>query len=249
MADGSGARSSRTTVDVQPAAFAERHLSVPPRFVEPPAAERPRIEREAAKLHAIYDAIDHAPARPVRRPGAPPAQLAVRITIGVQRRAARSSRRPRLREPRRRRDPRTGRRPRRAGGAAVVHGQHRGPRPRLRPLFDPGAHAADPGARGPGGGTRRTGSAPSARPGAPRAPTCTGRSASARPAWIRRRCSRSWRRRGPEWSTPSGPASDAGGGAILADCRRAPDEPGRRSRGSSSVRPDRPRRDASATST
>ncbi len=57
MADGLSARSSRTTVDVQPAAFPERHLSVPPRFVEPPESERPRIAREAAQLHAIYDAI------------------------------------------------------------------------------------------------------------------------------------------------------------------------------------------------
>jgi murein DD-endopeptidase MepM/ murein hydrolase activator NlpD len=49
---------SRTvTLDVQPAAFAERHLSVAPRFVEPPESERPRIEREAVRLHAIYETV------------------------------------------------------------------------------------------------------------------------------------------------------------------------------------------------
>jgi murein DD-endopeptidase MepM/ murein hydrolase activator NlpD len=52
---------SRTvTLDVQPAVFAERHLSVAPRFVEPPASERPRIEREAEQLHAIYDTVSTA---------------------------------------------------------------------------------------------------------------------------------------------------------------------------------------------
>jgi murein DD-endopeptidase MepM/ murein hydrolase activator NlpD len=45
------------TLDVHPAVFAERRLNVPPRFVEPPESERPRIEREAARLHAIYDAV------------------------------------------------------------------------------------------------------------------------------------------------------------------------------------------------
>ena len=45
------------TLDVQPATFAERRLNVPPRFVEPPESERPRIEREAVRLHAIYDAV------------------------------------------------------------------------------------------------------------------------------------------------------------------------------------------------
>jgi murein DD-endopeptidase MepM/ murein hydrolase activator NlpD len=42
------------TLDVQPAAFAERHLRVAPRFVEPPEAERPRIDRERQRLQAIY---------------------------------------------------------------------------------------------------------------------------------------------------------------------------------------------------
>ena len=52
---------SRTvTLDVQPAAFAERHLSVPPRFVDPPESERPRIEREAVRLRAIYDTVSTA---------------------------------------------------------------------------------------------------------------------------------------------------------------------------------------------
>jgi murein DD-endopeptidase MepM/ murein hydrolase activator NlpD len=52
------------TLDVLPATFAERHLNVPPRFVEPPEAERSRIEREAVRLHAIYDAVsaDRQPA-------------------------------------------------------------------------------------------------------------------------------------------------------------------------------------------
>ena len=45
---------------MQPAAFAERHLSAAPRFVDPPESERPRIEREAARLHAIYDTISTA---------------------------------------------------------------------------------------------------------------------------------------------------------------------------------------------
>jgi murein DD-endopeptidase MepM/ murein hydrolase activator NlpD len=43
------------TLDIVPATFAERRLSVDPRFVEPPPEARPRIEREAAALHAIYD--------------------------------------------------------------------------------------------------------------------------------------------------------------------------------------------------
>ena len=49
---------SRTvTLDVQPAAFPERHLTVAPRFVDPPESERPRIEREAVRLAAIYDTV------------------------------------------------------------------------------------------------------------------------------------------------------------------------------------------------
>lgn len=49
---------SRTVpIEVQRATFAERHLTVPPRFVDPPESERPRIEREAVRLHAIYDAV------------------------------------------------------------------------------------------------------------------------------------------------------------------------------------------------
>ena len=48
---------SKTTLDVVPAAFRERRLSVDPRFVEPPPEARPRIEREAITLHAIYDRV------------------------------------------------------------------------------------------------------------------------------------------------------------------------------------------------
>ena len=48
------------TLDVLPAAFAERHLTVSPRFVDPPESERPRIEREAVRLRAIYDTVSMA---------------------------------------------------------------------------------------------------------------------------------------------------------------------------------------------
>ena len=49
---------SRTvTLDVQPAAFAERQLTVPPQYVDPPESARPRIEREARRLNAIYDTV------------------------------------------------------------------------------------------------------------------------------------------------------------------------------------------------
>jgi murein DD-endopeptidase MepM/ murein hydrolase activator NlpD len=50
-----GPISQLVTLTVEPAAFAERRLTVAPRFVEPPESERPRIEREAQRLHAIYD--------------------------------------------------------------------------------------------------------------------------------------------------------------------------------------------------
>jgi murein DD-endopeptidase MepM/ murein hydrolase activator NlpD len=43
------------TLAIEAAGFAERHLSVPPRFVDPPASALPRIERESKQLHAIYD--------------------------------------------------------------------------------------------------------------------------------------------------------------------------------------------------
>ena len=51
------------TLQVEPAAFAERTLTVAPRFVDPPASARPRIEREAKQLHAIYETVstDRAP--------------------------------------------------------------------------------------------------------------------------------------------------------------------------------------------
>jgi murein DD-endopeptidase MepM/ murein hydrolase activator NlpD len=45
------------TLQVEPAAFAERTLTVAPRFVDPPASARPRIEREAKQLHAIYQTV------------------------------------------------------------------------------------------------------------------------------------------------------------------------------------------------
>jgi murein DD-endopeptidase MepM/ murein hydrolase activator NlpD len=48
-------RSRTVTLTIAPSTFAERHLTVPPRFVEPPASALPRIEREAKTLHAIYD--------------------------------------------------------------------------------------------------------------------------------------------------------------------------------------------------
>src|SRR5690349_6590796 len=38
------------TLTVVPATFAERRLTVAPKFVEPPASERPRIAREAERL-------------------------------------------------------------------------------------------------------------------------------------------------------------------------------------------------------
>ena len=52
-----GPLSQVVALAVEPAAFAERRLNVPPRFVDPPESERPRIEREAVRLHAIYQAV------------------------------------------------------------------------------------------------------------------------------------------------------------------------------------------------
>jgi hypothetical protein len=49
-----GPVSQVVTLAVQPATFAERRLTVPPKFVEPPESERPRIAREAERLRAIY---------------------------------------------------------------------------------------------------------------------------------------------------------------------------------------------------
>ncbi|MEO5822426.1 MAG: M23 family metallopeptidase [Vicinamibacteraceae bacterium] len=40
---------------VAAANFADRRLTVPPKFVDPPESERPRIERERQRLQAIYD--------------------------------------------------------------------------------------------------------------------------------------------------------------------------------------------------
>jgi len=45
------------TLQVEPAAFVERTLTVAPRFVDPPASALPRIEREAKQLRAIYDTV------------------------------------------------------------------------------------------------------------------------------------------------------------------------------------------------
>lgn len=45
------------TLDVGPATFVERHLRVAPRYVEPPASERPRIEAERARLQALYQRV------------------------------------------------------------------------------------------------------------------------------------------------------------------------------------------------
>jgi len=49
-----GPLSKVLTLAVEPATFAERRLTVPPKFVDPPESERPRIERERAQLQAIY---------------------------------------------------------------------------------------------------------------------------------------------------------------------------------------------------
>jgi murein DD-endopeptidase MepM/ murein hydrolase activator NlpD len=49
------------TLTVQPATFAERRLTVPPKFVDPPEAERPRIERERQRLQAIYAVTSDLP--------------------------------------------------------------------------------------------------------------------------------------------------------------------------------------------
>ncbi len=46
--------STVVTLAVEPATFAERRLTVPPKFVDPPESERPRIERERERLQAIY---------------------------------------------------------------------------------------------------------------------------------------------------------------------------------------------------
>jgi murein DD-endopeptidase MepM/ murein hydrolase activator NlpD len=44
---------------VRPKHFATRTLTVDEAFVNPPASEQPRIEREAAELHRIYQRPDH----------------------------------------------------------------------------------------------------------------------------------------------------------------------------------------------
>jgi murein DD-endopeptidase MepM/ murein hydrolase activator NlpD len=52
---GGGPLSKVVTLSVEPPSFAERRLTVPPKFVDPPESERPRIAREAERLRAIYD--------------------------------------------------------------------------------------------------------------------------------------------------------------------------------------------------
>ena len=52
-----GPISQVVTLAVEPATFAERRLTVAPRFVEPPESERPRIAREAERLRALYDTV------------------------------------------------------------------------------------------------------------------------------------------------------------------------------------------------
>jgi Peptidase family M23 len=46
------------TLDVAPKHFAERHLRVDPRFSDPPESARPRIAAEAARLEAIFGALE-----------------------------------------------------------------------------------------------------------------------------------------------------------------------------------------------
>ena len=156
------------------------------------AAHRARGGAAARDLrHRVHGASTWA----VRPAGAAPAELAVRVALGVQRAGARPSRRPRLRQPGRRGDPGAGRRPRRAGRAALLHRQHGRARPRLRRPFDPGAHAADVWsgkARSSRGGRVW---ARSGRPAGRRRRTSTGRCGWGRRAWIRRPCWTCWRRR------------------------------------------------------
>lgn len=57
-AESGGVDTATYTIDVLPKQFAERHLKVDPRFSDPPASVRPRIAREAARLEAIFAAID-----------------------------------------------------------------------------------------------------------------------------------------------------------------------------------------------
>jgi murein DD-endopeptidase MepM/ murein hydrolase activator NlpD len=57
-------------VTVAPKAFSQRRLRVAPQYVSPPAAVRARIEREAARLAAIYGTVthDHLVTVPFARP-------------------------------------------------------------------------------------------------------------------------------------------------------------------------------------
>jgi murein DD-endopeptidase MepM/ murein hydrolase activator NlpD len=45
------------TLDVGPGTFVERHLKVAPRYVEPPASQRARIQEERVRLQAIYGRV------------------------------------------------------------------------------------------------------------------------------------------------------------------------------------------------
>jgi len=58
-ADGRTATATHA-LDVGAKTFAERHLRVDPRYSDPPPSARPRIEREAARLSAIFEAVSRA---------------------------------------------------------------------------------------------------------------------------------------------------------------------------------------------
>jgi Peptidase family M23 len=55
-----GASSTKTMIAVAPKVFGVRRLRVEPRYAEPPASERARIEREAKRLHEIYATLTPA---------------------------------------------------------------------------------------------------------------------------------------------------------------------------------------------
>jgi murein DD-endopeptidase MepM/ murein hydrolase activator NlpD len=57
-ANGLLAAKGQTIITVISRAFGVRKLRVDPRFTEPPASERPRIEREAQRLNAIFATVE-----------------------------------------------------------------------------------------------------------------------------------------------------------------------------------------------
>jgi murein DD-endopeptidase MepM/ murein hydrolase activator NlpD len=73
---------ARRTLQVEPKAFPTRQLTVNPRFVTPPARFRPRIEREARRLAAIFATEPAAPSWPGRF--LPPIEGAVVSGFGVR---------------------------------------------------------------------------------------------------------------------------------------------------------------------